>query len=46
MAISGMTAQDQDTVCSGLEGLQNKLRFDPSGAHHPDDPDVRGIGLS
>jgi hypothetical protein len=45
MAISGMTSENQHPVGAGLKGLQNKLRFNPSGAHHPDNFYIRSIGF-
>jgi len=43
MAISGMTSENEHSVGAGLKSLQNKLRFNPSGAHHPDNSYIGSI---
>jgi len=43
VAVTGVSAGNQHTVRSLLEGPQDILGVNPSGAGHPDDPDAGGI---
>jgi hypothetical protein len=38
-----MTAPNEHAVGTVGKGVENVLYIDPRGAHHPDQPDMRGI---
>ena len=40
MTVSDVTAHDQYAIDFVLERFKDECGFDPSGTHHPDDPDV------
>jgi hypothetical protein len=43
VAFTQMAGADKDPVRSLGEGPKDKGRIDPSGTHHPDQPDFSGI---
>jgi len=43
MTFAKASAGDKDAVRSCLQGLQDVMKRNRSGAHHPDDPDGRRI---
>ena len=43
MTIARMAAKDEDTVVPVKERAEDKRQVHTTGAHYPDDPQIRGV---